>query len=229
MFKLALIGKNISHSLSPQIYNDLLNGKVEYQLLDFNCENEIPPLDIIFRDNLNGLSITAPYKKHFLSQVEIVTSSETLSAINCIRKKGGYFQATNTDFLALKEILERLLAKKAYQKVLLLGSGSMAEVSKSILNSINQPFDSITRSSHGNLERIDLTSLSMASTLVLNSCSRTMQFTGKLSPDTTFYDFNYSMKHAVLISDKKTRVNYIDGEELLYLQAKYALDFWGLS
>ena len=52
-YKLALIGKNISHSKSPEIYNKLLNNQVEYHLLDYPSINEIPEMDF-FSKNFDG-------------------------------------------------------------------------------------------------------------------------------------------------------------------------------
>ncbi len=61
-YKLALIGKNISHSKSPEIYNKLLNNQVEYTLLDCDTVDAIPSLDELMK-KFDGVSITSPYKE----------------------------------------------------------------------------------------------------------------------------------------------------------------------
>ena len=48
-YKLALIGKNIAHSKSPEVYKTLLDNNVEYTLLDFISENEIPKLSELLK------------------------------------------------------------------------------------------------------------------------------------------------------------------------------------
>ena len=45
MFKLALLGRNISHSQSPSIYRKLLGEKLDYKLFDYKNEDEIPSLE----------------------------------------------------------------------------------------------------------------------------------------------------------------------------------------
>ena len=40
--KLALLGKGISHSKSPEIYRRLISGSVQYDLLDVANEADIP-------------------------------------------------------------------------------------------------------------------------------------------------------------------------------------------
>lgn len=229
MYKLALLGKNISHSQSPSLYRQLLKGTVDYKLFDFQSDSEIPSLKSLFSDGLMGLSVTSPYKKHFLRDVKILESEEAFEAINCIRLGNEVFEATNTDYLALRDILNNLFATTSYSRTVLMGSGSMAEISEKILTKLNVSYIHMTRSSHGDLKNVDLSSQVKGKTLVLNACSRDMYFSGKLSSDTTFFDFNYDMKHAISIPNLAATVDYIDGLNLLYLQAKYALDFWGLS
>ena len=48
MLKLALVGKEISHSLSQKMYEDLLKQKVDYSLLDYSSNQLIPPLSVLF-------------------------------------------------------------------------------------------------------------------------------------------------------------------------------------
>ncbi|PIP92914.1 MAG: hypothetical protein COW00_06340 [Bdellovibrio sp. CG12_big_fil_rev_8_21_14_0_65_39_13] len=229
MYKLALLGRNISHSQSPAIYRKLLGENLDYKLFDFSHDKEIPSLEELFSDDLMGLSITAPYKKHFVDQVHFLNPDLTFSAINCIRRNKNNFEATNTDYLALEEILNDLLTANVYSNIVLLGSGSMAEITQKVLNKLNRSYTHLTRKSYGDLSKIDLSSQIKDEAVVLNACSRDMYFSGNLSRGSTFFDFNYDMKHASVIPDQKRSIDYIDGLNLLYLQAKYALDFWALS
>jgi len=229
MYKLALLGRNISHSQSPSIYRKFLGENLDYNLFDFKSEDEIPSLEDLFSGNLMGLSITAPYKKHFINNVKFLDTERSFTAINCVRKRNDTFEATNTDFLALEEILNKMFSLKEYPSVVLLGSGSMAEIAQKILNKLNRSFIHLTRKGDGDLSKVDLSPRTKGNSLVLNACSREMFFAGKLSHGSTFFDFNYDMKHAQSIPDQKHSIDYIDGLNLLFLQAKYALDFWGLS
>ena len=89
MISLALIGKDIRHSRSKEIYEDLLGQMIDYKIYDCPSPSDVPALDDIFIKSI-GLSITSPYKKIFLDQVEI--SGVDLNAINCIKKSGDNYR-----------------------------------------------------------------------------------------------------------------------------------------
>ncbi len=57
MHKLALIGKSIQHSRSPDIYKKLIGTLIQYDLLDYQHPNEIPSVDTLFKEYI-GISIT---------------------------------------------------------------------------------------------------------------------------------------------------------------------------
>ncbi len=223
MISLALIGKNISHSRSPEIYRELLNQEIEYRLFDCEFENQIPTLDFIF-EKYQGLSITSPYKKYFLNKVSVLPGFQELNAINAIRKTGSIFEAINTDYLAIQKILNDFKPKK----VILLGDGSMSSITQKILNKMGTDFKIISRKRNGPFEGINLSKEFYSETnevLIINSCSRDFVFNGYLPENSIFWDFNYDFfPHLSFFSTKK--VKYIDGLGLLKLQAKFALEFF---
>ena len=221
--KLALLGKNISHSKSQLMYEKIFKRFIDYKLLDCENEKNIPSLDIIF-ETYQGLSITSPYKKYFLPYTK---SSSDFEAINCIKKQSKYFESTNTDFLAVSELVVKYEIKK-HDTVILLGSGSMANMMTGILNKNNIDFISLSRKSR-NIQNIDNFVAKDSDTCIINCCSRDYRFKSlKLDSITTFWDFNYDFyPHEEYFS--KSNVNYIDGFEMLMLQAKYAVSFWNFE
>lgn len=200
------------------MYEGLLGEKVDYRLLDYSCEEDIIPLNDIFLE-VQGLSITSPYKKHFLNSVKMSPEIERLGAINCIYKKDKSFYATNTDYLAVKKILSDKYNSK---DIVLLGSGVMASITKNVLSELKLPFTQYSRSTHGDLNQVNL---SGSNKLIINSCSRSFVFKNKLDPDSIFWDYNYSYDpHIEYFCNLD--IEYVDGLEMLRLQAKYALKFW---
>ena len=227
MINLGLVGKNIAHSKSPDIYKRFL-GKVSYELLDYQKENFIPSLRELFnRYELLGLNITAPYKGHFLDQVDVMSSiAEKLGAINCIKKKNGKFFSDNTDYFAVKHFLKEFY-QQGYKQIVLLGNGNMAKLTLNIVDELSQFYDIscfhyYRNSKNNSIQKLNLKNhLPKEKTLVINSCSRGFQFDGILSRNCLFWDYNYSyFPHANKFE------NYIDGYELLLLQGKYSSKFF---
>lgn len=223
MIHLGLIGKDISHSKSQKMYEELLGKKINYDLMDYSSSEEIPSLDEIFQ-KVQGLSITSPYKNHFLNQVKLAGDFE---AINCIRKEGDQYFATNTDALALKEILPKLIAQFSPVEIIVLGDGPMATLTLDILNN---DCIQLSRKQNGALESFDFVQFSKkeGKKLILNACSRNFVYSGKIDKNYIFYDYNYDfLPHKNYL---ETNVfSYIDGIHLLKLQALHALKFWSLS
>jgi shikimate dehydrogenase len=222
MRSLALIGKDVSHSKSPEIYRELTGQEINYKI--FDCPSEdIPKLKQIF-ENYQGLSITSPYKKFFLNQVLVLPGFEDLGAINAIRKSGPKFEAINTDYLAIAEILKGFKTKKA----ILLGDGVMSSITQKILAKDGFEFKVFSRKNNGPIEKINLSKVISSGNeriLVINSCSRDFIFRGILPKNSIFWDFNYNLAaHQEEIPSESVR--YVDGIDLLKLQAKFALEFF---
>ena len=64
------------------------------------------------------------------------------------------------------------------------------------------------------------------SLIIINACSRNFVFQGNIPKECVFWDLNYIYEPHFYI--KEIVKEYIDGLELLKLQAKHALDFWNL-
>jgi len=219
--RFALIGKDISHSKSKAVYEKLLDQRIEYDLLDYSRESDIPNLDKLFQDR-NGISITAPYKTHFFGKEKI---------INCIRKNiDGSFEGTNTDLHGIEKQLRVFDDAFGDIFVSLLGNGSMAKVTKSLLDNLGIKHNQYSRKSGDNLSLESFTPANSSSNqhIIINACSREFNYRGLGCGKTVFWDFNYAHKfHEENLPSKFLK--YINGDQLLIDQAYYALKFWGLS
>jgi shikimate dehydrogenase len=223
--KLGLLGSQIQHSLSPSLYKEFLGDRLSsYQLFDIPLPHLIPSLPDFARD-LNGLSITTPYKSHFLPEVVIKDPEiKKLGAINCI-SFSDKFMATNTDYQALKELIPETIATYPSHKIILLGDGAMARISRMIFDQLKISYHSFTRKKDGPLEEIDFKDQFQESLLVINACSREFIFRGTSPAHSVFWDYNYSFRsHSETLTSLFHQ--YIDGEELLRRQALSAITFW---
>ncbi len=226
MIKLGLIGKNIQHSLSPAIYKKIFGPGVSYDLLDFQSETDIPPVAEIFQ-SYDGINITSPYKKHFLSQVELTENARELGAINCLKKNGDKIIGENTDYLAIVDILKNWLAKEKKLNVVLFGDGVMASVTEAALKNLGLTYKAYSRKKTPAFSQLNLKEAhnqTDGTLLVINTCAREFVFDGILPKECIFWDYNYNFEpHHKLSSGIKL---YQDGREMLELQAQYAVAFW---
>lgn len=226
MIKLALIGKNISHSKSPQIYRGILGDNLEYKLLDFASAQNIPRACELL-ENYQGISITAPYKSHFLNQAKLSPEVENLGAINCLYREGNDVCGANTDLSAMREIIRRKLLGSSWQ-VVIFGSGAMSRVTKLALEECDIPFNQFSRSTIKQLSRLDLTKHFKERCYIINCCAREFEYTGRAPTGSHYWDLNYA-RPAEKKSIESLGLTYGDGEELLFLQAKHALAMWKLK
>lgn len=218
--KLALIGKNISHSLSPEVYKKLLGDKLtHYDLLDYQEVVEIPQAaDLLSK--WDGISITSPYKKHFLSQSSLVGCPLSIAGINCLRMRNGLVEATNTDYLALKILLKEYENEFNKKKIIILGDGVMSKITEIILQKLGLVYEIYSRKLTSNFS-----DLVFQNCFIINACSREFEFNSKVLENVIFWDFNYN-----LIAHQTTLPficeKYISGYSLLETQAKCAIEFW---
>lgn len=227
MNRFALIGKNIAHSKSPEIYRRLISPSIQYDLLDYPSSSAIPKLNDLFR-LYDGINITSPYKEHFLSQAKLSEKAQNIGAINCLKKSDDGFCGENTDYYAVVEGFNSLLKKYGKLKVSILGDGVMSRVAQLALKDSAQAATVYSRRLTENFSRINLEKDSSdisTRPLVINACSRDFVFEGNLSPNTVFWDFNYNFTpHSSSIPAKVHQ--YLDGYEMLERQAFYAVAFW---
>jgi len=225
MRKLGLLGKKIAHSKSQLMYEDILQENVDYTLFDYNLTTEIPDLNYFF-DIVQGLSITSPYKEHFLEKVHMSEQVRKINAINCIKKSKDIYYATNTDYSAIHELILGAEFNLENSAVVILGSGVMSRVIQEIFREIKfVNYEVLCRGIDGPLENIEIRDRK-TQLILINCCARNFEFKGKVQYNTIFWDLNYNFEpHKYLHHAVK---KYIDGLSLLRLQAKHALKFWGV-
>lgn len=217
MLRLALLGKSIQHSQSEQMYREIIGSNFTYTLLDIAHVDQIPAIESLLM-HYDAVNITSPYKKHFLQKINNYIELRDLGAINLIYKKDHLVLGANTDYLALiEEVQNGILA--SFKNFIILGDGAMAQVWKNILEQFNISFVQFSRKIHGPIENLDLSSIENA--LILNCCSRSFVFKGKLSTQSLFWNMNYnSPEQEILI--KSLGCPYRDGSQLLKKQAIHA-------
>lgn len=224
MDRYALLGKNISHSKSPEIYKRLLQS-IEYDLLDISNEADIPSVEQLFV-RYKGINITSPYKKHFVNEVKLTPVAQKLMAINCLARKGKDVWGENTDYPAVRDILKRFYQIYPNLNVAILGDGVMSKVTCLALTELNIPYELFSRKTVKCFDQLNFSDVKAGTkALIINTCSRDYTFKGELNSQSIFWDFNYNFDNHTKIIPSKVSL-YMDGTELLLLQANYAVAFW---
>lgn len=225
--RLGLLGYPVNHSKSPELYQKFLGDELtSYQLFSCPTEDDIPSLSV-FSKGLDGLNITSPYKRFFVPDIEIPSPLvRSLGAVNTLAFVNGQTFGTNTDLIAVVEILKNYKKKYGELQIFLLGDGVMATVTKLVAKDMGIPLMQFSRKTEGDLQNIDLTTYQdKTQPLIINSCSREFVFDGKVSGREIFWDYNYSfLPHQNTLPSRV--LVYQDGQEMLELQAKAAINFW---
>lgn len=225
--KLGLLGYPIIHSLSPKLYRDFLGHRLtSYELFSFSEKREVPPLSF-FQKRLDGLNITSPYKNHFIDQVTIPSPLvRKIGAVNTLAFADEKIFATNTDLVAVEEILKRYKKQYPELELVILGDGVMGQMTALVAENLCLPLRQLSRRTHPHIEQMDFSFLSNGKSqiLIINACSRAFKLQGQFTGNELFWDYNYNFpSHQHIIGQVKS---YNDGQELLELQARAAIKFW---
>ncbi len=226
--KLALIGFPIDHSKSPELYQKFLGAELDlYDLISVDNSRLLPQLEDLSKI-YNGINITTPYKECYLNQVKITDNKiKQIGAINTIAFTSNGWFGTNTDLLAVQILIKRFYRDYPNVFFIILGNGVMAKMTKIVLSDLSLPFLEFSRSKDKDISKLDLSYYADPSKqfVVINACSRSFIFKGKLSPEMIFWDFNYSFYPHEQTIPSKVKI-YLDGLEMLELQAQEAIRFW---
>lgn len=120
-----LLGRKLSHSLSPQIH--ALLGTYPYALF----EREEPALPAFFGDKqLAGFNVTIPYKTQAYAACDARSETATrIGAVNTvIRRPDGTLFGDNTDYFGFCQMADRCGVTFQGKKVLILGSGGASRM-----------------------------------------------------------------------------------------------------
>lgn len=224
--KFALIGKNIKHSRSPEMYEKITGTTLDYDILDIESEEKLPSIEEL-KSKYRGVNITSPYKTHYLKDVVFESPFEYKKAINAICFYPNKIVGTNTDAVAIE--LEIMGLKKSFPDLffVILGDGVMSQLTTSILDQKKMKYEVLSRKNNGDISQMNLSDYvkKIDQVVVINTCSRDFVFSGVLHSSFIFWDYNYSFipHQNTLPSQVKY---YHDGQRMLELQAIAAAKFW---
>ncbi|MFA5584636.1 MAG: hypothetical protein WDA09_10520, partial [Bacteriovoracaceae bacterium] len=176
--RLALVGRNIRHSKSPELQKQIWGEALDcYDLIDVE-EGDLPSLSELSKRYI-GINVTTPYKEAYITQVTIESEvARLIGAVNTISLID--MSAINTDAIAVEKLLRDYLQEIPKLRIHLLGAGVMARMTRIISQGLGLELFEYTRALNGDLSDLDLSNLE-SNDLVINSCSRSFVYQGSIS------------------------------------------------
>ena len=125
--KLGLVGKSLSHSLSPRIHSYLfekLGISGTYKKYEVSEHEVLSIIPMMRRENILGFNVTIPYKETLFHLVdECDEHAKNIGAINTIKCKDGVSYGYNTDYLGVIQMFRNANVSLQGKDIVILGSG----------------------------------------------------------------------------------------------------------
>ncbi len=125
-----LIGKPVSHSLSPLMHNYAfrkLGLNAVYLAFKVNEEKLQEAVDGLKALNIKGANVTIPYKTSVIKYLDSVEeTARRIGAVNTIKNSDGVLSGYNTDWSAAVELLKEKLNTFRGVNALIIGAGGVA-------------------------------------------------------------------------------------------------------
>ncbi|MFK7933575.1 MAG: shikimate dehydrogenase [Saprospiraceae bacterium] len=248
MKKLGLIGYPLSHSFSVGYFGKKFEAE---GITDFQYDNYAIPTITEFPKLLKndielfGLNVTIPYKEQVIPYLdELDEAAAAIGAVNTIQIKNGKTKGFNTDVYGFKFALLNLLDKSYASaninqiEALVLGTGGAAKAVYYVLNELNIPFKTVSRSAKkGDLTytKIDQQVIEKHR-LIVNTTPLGMSPNISSAPDLPYeyltaqhflYDLIYNPPETRFLKQgKKVGAAIANGLQMLHLQAEKSWEIW---
>lgn len=244
MKQFGLIGRNISYSFSAKFFKEKFKTEnIENHFYDIFDLNEISEVENLFQNpNLKGCNVTIPYKEQIIPFLdEMDADAEKIGAVNCVKiqnlpagKAGGIKKGFNTDAVGFEKSIQPLLNSE-HKNALILGDGGAAKAVKFVLEKLNIPFKTVTRS--GNFTYSDLNSEIIQNHQVIINCTPVGTFPNienapeipyeNLTEKHLLYDLIYNPEKTKFLElGEKNGAQIKNGHEMLVLQAEKSWEIW---
>jgi len=245
MSTFGLVGYPLSHSYSPQLFQEIFDAENaqqhEYKLFPLKT---IKDINKVLNDepDLLGFNVTIPYKKEILTQLyEIDPVAIECWAVNTVKvstfKGRKTLKGYNTDMPAFLECIEKELNPKI-KKALILGSGGAASAAKVALKQLNIDCTTVTRQIRFDaLQYADIDANAINAHKLIVNCTPLGMFPDVEScPEIPFrsltdqhivFDMVYNPSETLLMRRARAQgAKTINGLEMLKLQAQKAWEIW---
>lgn len=245
MRKFGLIGFPLSHSFSPDYFNNKfkqLGIDASYQAFPLKNIAELSTVLNNYKE-LEGLNVTIPYKESVIPLLhELSDEAQKIGAVNCIKIYNKntqlFLKGFNTDAIGFEKSLKPLL-KNHHTHALVLGNGGAAKAVIYVLKKLNILFKLVVRNaskkneitySELNKEIIQNHPL-IINTTPLGTFPDVEKYPEigyeHMTESHLLYDLIYNPEESVFLKKGKIQGAQIkNGYEMLLLQAEASWDIW---
>jgi shikimate dehydrogenase len=252
--KFGIIGKPLSHSLSPDLHNFWFKKyklSAHYALIEIEL-NEIEGIIKKIRNNeLQGINVTVPYKQAVIPFLDLIVddAKETLSVNTISLNEEGKVVGNNTDVYGLEQgFINKLSNQNLEQKkVLILGAGG---VTPSVIYALSKkgikqifisnrtikkaedikkkfPFIEIVKWENIEVRAKDIDIIINATSVGIKGEDNFYQEFMETKPDLVYYDIIYNPKETMMIKKfNKKDIQTYNGLEMFIYQGKKSFFLW---
>jgi len=242
-----LIGKNLSHSFSPEYFTEKfskMNIDAEYKLFEIDNIEEFPNI-IKNNPNLVGLNVTVPFKRSlglYMNSCEhIVQITGSLNTIKVSRVGNNTnLAAYNTDCIGFEKTIKPLLKRKRRNtRAMILGTGGSANTVAYVLRKLGILFTFVSRKPskmlHSKYNWVDEDEI-RNNMVIINTTPVGMYPDSEEFPeipyeyitkDHVLYDLVYNPEETIFLKKGREHgATCINGKRMLEIQAEASWKIW---
>ena len=252
--KYGIIGKPLSHSLSPLLHNfwfKKYNIKASYTLLEIEADQIEEVLNKIKKRELKGINVTTPYKQAVIPFLDLVINdSKKTSSVNTIYLNSeNKIVGENTDVYGfdcsfIKKLEDKNLVEKSF---FIVGAGGVAPSVIYALAKKNIKKIFITNRTIAKAENIkkifpfvkiilweNINSVAQDMDIIINATSLGMkngkdfnEVIKKFKPGVVYYDVIYNPLETTMLKNfKEKKVKTFNGLEMFLYQGQKSFYLW---
>ena len=252
--KYGIIGKPLSHSLSPLLHNSWFkkyNIKANYSLINTEINQIESVINKIKKKELHGINVTTPYKQAVIPYLDlIINDAKETSSVNTIYLNAdNKIVGENTDVYGfdssfIKKLKDEDLLEKSF---LILGAGGVTQsiVYALVKKNIKKIFISNrTLEKAKNVKKKfpfikiifweDIDSITQDMDIIINTTSIGMKKAGnfdrvikKFKSGLVYYDIIYNPLETIMLKNlKKGKIKTFNGLEMFLYQGQKSFYIW---
>ena len=249
----AIIGKPLSHSLSPLMHSywyKKYNIKAKYESIEIDQNQIKNVIDKIKKKEISGINITLPYKQLIIQHLDrIINDAHATHSVNTVYlDNNGDLIGENTDLYGIQAAyLNKINLQKKSDSVLIFGAGGVSPsiiyaLVKSNLNKISItnrtyekaiflkkkfPFIKIIKWEEFNKSIPDFKLIINATSLGMKNSNQFDQTIENVNENATYIDTIYNPMETQMIKNlKQKNIKTFNGLDMLIYQGQKSFYIW---